>query len=50
MDMGGMFPDFLLNLAGADETYVFLHDQLPGLLNRDQLRAARYDFITEGQP
>lgn len=49
MDMGGMFPDFLLNLAGADETYVFLHDQLPGLLNRDQLRAAKYDFITEAQ-
>ncbi len=49
IDMGGMFPDFLLNLAGADETYKFIHDQLPGLLDRDDLRRARYDFITEAE-
>jgi hypothetical protein len=49
MDMGGMFPDFLLNLAGAEETYVFLHDQLPGLLDREQLRSVKYDFIAEAQ-
>ena len=48
IDMGGMFPDFLLNLGGAEETYKFLHDQLPKLLDRDDLRRARYDFIVEG--
>lgn len=47
IDMGGMFPDFLLNLAGAEQTYTFIHDQLPGLLDKDNLRAVRYDFITE---
>jgi len=47
MNMGGLFPDFLLNLAGADETYKFLHDQLPGLLNNDGLSSKKYDFIAE---
>lgn len=49
MDMGGLFPDFLLNLAGAEETYVFLHDQLPQLIDKEELRSVKYDFITEAQ-
>ncbi len=49
IDMGGMFPAFLLNLVGAEETYKFLHDQLPPLLDRDALRAAQYDFIAEAE-
>lgn len=50
IDMGGLFPDFLLNLAGAEETYAFLHDQLPGLLDKEHLRRVKYDFIMEAQP
>lgn len=46
-DMGGLFPSFLLNLAGAEETYKFIHDQLPGLLDRDELRSTTYEFIEE---
>lgn len=47
-DMGGMFPTLLLNLAGAEETYKFIHDQLPALINTEKLRAIKYDFIAEG--
>ncbi|TXI48899.1 MAG: hypothetical protein E6Q50_09395 [Lysobacter sp.] len=49
IDMGGMFPDFLLNLGGAEETYKFIHDQLPPLLDRDELRRAKFDFIVEAE-
>lgn len=49
IDMGGLFPDILLNLAGAEETYKFIHDQLPKLLDRNELRNAKYDFIMEGK-
>lgn len=45
MDMGGMFPSFLLNLAGAEEVYKFIHDQLPGLLDSDRLRSIDYTFV-----
>jgi hypothetical protein len=48
IDMGGMFPAMLLNLGGAEQTYQFIHDQLPKLLDSDRLRAIRYDFIQEG--
>lgn len=47
-DMGGMFPTILINLAGAEETYKFIHDQLPALVNTEKLRAIKYDFIAEG--
>jgi hypothetical protein len=47
MDMGGTFPRFLLNLAGAEEVYKFIHDQLPQLLDKTELRGVRYDFIKE---
>ena len=46
-DMGGMFPDFLQNLAGVSSTYQFIHDQLPALLDSEKLRRTRYDFIEE---
>lgn len=49
IDMGGMFPSFLLNLAGAEETYKFIHDQLPPLLDKEHLRNAKYDFIVEAE-
>jgi len=45
IDMGGMFPDFLLNLAGAEETYKFLYEQLPQILDRDELRSIDYSYI-----
>lgn len=47
MDMGGLFPGILLNLGGARETYKFIHDQLPDLLNREPIRNARVGFIEE---
>lgn len=47
IDMGGLFPDFLQNLAGGAETYRFLHDQVPALLNNEKLKAIKYDFIAE---
>lgn len=47
MDMGGLFPRMLLNLGGAEETFNFIHDQLPKLLDREPLRKAKYDFISE---
>lgn len=49
LEMGGMFPTFLLNLGGVDETYKFIHDQLPGLLDKEQLRKVKYDFIVEAE-
>lgn len=47
MDMGGLMPDILLNLAGVDETYKFIHEQLPGLLDRPGFKTIKYDFIEE---
>jgi len=47
IDMGGFFPVLLMNLGGAEQTYAFLHDQLPGLLERDAVTQARYEFIRE---
>jgi hypothetical protein len=47
--MGGFFPDFLLNLANTEETYKLFHDQLPALVNKEKYRAARFDFIDEGE-
>jgi hypothetical protein len=47
IDMGGLMPDLLMNLAGVDETYKFIHDQLPALLDRDILKTTKYDFIQE---
>ncbi len=49
IDMGGQFPTFLFNLAGAEETYKFLHDQLPGLVEKDNLKKIKYDFIEEAE-
>jgi hypothetical protein len=37
--MGGFFPDFLLNLANAEETYKLFHEKY---------RTARFAFIDEG--
>lgn len=47
VDMGDSFPAILLNIVGAEETYKFIHDQLPSLLNKEQLRKVKYDFIAE---
>ncbi|BAV98087.1 hypothetical protein [Lysobacter enzymogenes] len=49
IDMGGFFPAILLNLAGAQQTYMFIHDQLPGLLDMPAVKQARYDFIQEAR-
>jgi hypothetical protein len=49
VSMGGFFPDFLLNLGVAEETYKLLHSKLPGLLNKEKYRNAKFDYIDEGQ-
>jgi len=46
--MGGFFPDVLVNFTSAEETYKMFHDKLPGLLNKDKYRNARFDYIDEG--
>ena len=48
--MGGFFPNFLLNLGNAEETWKLLHDQLPTLLNKELYRTARFDYIDEALP
>ena len=47
MSMGGLMPDLLFNLGGADETYKFIHDQLPGLINKPEFKTIKYPFIEE---
>ncbi len=39
--------NFLMNLAGKHNIYTLLHDQLPGLLTKEEYSQARYDFIEE---
>jgi hypothetical protein len=46
--MGGFFPDSLLNLGVAEETYKLLHDKLPGYLNKEKYINAKLDYIEEG--
>ena len=47
IDMGGMFPNFILNLVGPDEIYTMLHTDLPTSLNNEKYRNAKFDFIEE---
>lgn len=46
--MGGFFPDFLLNLGMAEETFKLLHDHLPRLVGKEKYRTAKLDYIDEG--
>ncbi|NOU17191.1 MAG: hypothetical protein HOO91_06490 [Bacteroidales bacterium] len=45
--MGGLFPEFPMNLAGANGLYTMFHDQLPKLLNKEKYQNIKYDFIEE---
>jgi hypothetical protein len=47
LDMGGMFPDFLLNLGGADEMFKMLTVDNPAMLDKEQYKNAKLDFIEE---
>lgn len=46
--LGGFFPDLLINLSGAEETWKLFHDQIPVLLDKDKYRNAKFDYIVEG--
>lgn len=46
--MGGFFPNFLLNLGGADEAHALFAKQLPALLNKEKYRNASFDYISKG--
>lgn len=48
--MGGFFPDFLLNLGVAEETYKLFHDKLPGLVNKEKYKNAKFPYIDESKP
>ncbi|WP_395787563.1 hypothetical protein [Aquimonas sp.] len=47
--MGGFFPDFLVNLGGAEETFKLFSEQLPTLVDKPKYRNARFSFINEAQ-
>lgn len=47
IDLGGFFPYFLMNMAGLDATYTFMHDELPKFLDKDRYRNAHFAFIKE---
>lgn len=47
LDMGGMFPDFLLNLGGADEMVKMLAHDNPAMLDKEKYKNTRLDFIQE---
>lgn len=46
-DLGGLFPDILLNLMGAEQVFVFLHEELPLLINQEKYRNSKLDFIRD---
>jgi len=47
VDMGGLFPVFLLNLSSAEENFKFMHDELPKFLSKEKYRKAKISFIKE---
>jgi hypothetical protein len=47
IDMGGFFPDFLLNLGGADETYRMFKEDMPRWLSIEKYKHEKLDFIQE---
>ncbi len=47
LDMGGMFPDFLLNLGGADQMVQMLAHDNPAMLDKAKYQNAKLDFIEE---
>jgi len=44
----GMMPDFLISMGMPPSVFVFLAEKLPGLLNKEQYRKAKFDFIRAG--
>ncbi len=46
--MSGFFPTVLLNLGNAEETHKLLHAQLPGLVDKELYRTARFPYVNEG--
>lgn len=47
LDMGGLFPDFLLNLGGAEEMFKMLNESNPKMLDHERYKNAKLDFIEE---
>lgn len=45
--MGGFFPEFLLNLVGAEEAHKLFAKQLPELVNKEKYRNASFDYISQ---
>ncbi len=48
LDMGGLFPKFLLNLGAPYEVHKMLSEDTPKLLRREEYRNAKLAFIEEG--
>lgn len=49
LEMGGVFPDFLLNLGMPSEVFKMLTKDNPKLLRQEKYRNAKLDFIDEGK-
>lgn len=47
ISLGGFFPDLLINLTASATMYTWIHDLLPGLLDRPGFREIKYDFLEE---
>jgi hypothetical protein len=47
MDMGGLFPDFLINLGGPYGIYELLAETTPKMMKNEKYLMAKYDFIEE---
>ena len=45
--MGGLFPDFLVNLAGAEEAWKLFKEKVPTLMNKEKYKNASFSFIRE---
>lgn len=47
ISLGGFFPDLLINLTAPATMYTWIHDLLPGLLDRPGFHNIKYDFLQE---
>jgi hypothetical protein len=47
ISLGGLFPTFLMNMAGADANFQFMRDELPKFLEKEKYKNAKFSFIEE---
>lgn len=47
VSLGGFFPSFMMNMAGADANFMFMRDELPKFLVKEKYKNAKFAYITE---